>query len=117
MHSNNKIMNQIFLLIILFSGFLGGTACTKKPVFEPVEPTVVNYTPDNSKFANPERGFSKYTECNLGTGTGSLNELTLRQYRINDNITLIYKSSILKVLKVLRCQMLPLQTSMKISRQ
>jgi len=92
-------MNQIFLLTILFSGFLGGTACTKKPVFEPVEPTVVNYTPDNSKFANPERGFSKYTECNLGTGTGSLNELTLKQYRVNDNITLIYRIVYLKNFK------------------
>ena len=96
MHSNNKIMNQIILLIILFSGFLGSTSCTKKPIVEFVEPTVVNYTPDNSKFANPERGFSKYTECNLGTGTGSLDESTLRQYRINDNITLIYRIVYLK---------------------
>jgi len=89
-------MNQIFLLIIMFSGFLGSTACTKKPVVEPVELTVVNYTPDDAKFANPERGFSKYTECNLGTGSGSLNELTLKQYRINDNITLIYRIVYLK---------------------
>jgi len=89
-------MNQIFLLIILFSGFLGSTACTKKPIVKPVEPTVVNYTPDDSKFANPERGFSKYTECNLGTGTGSLNESTLKQYRTNDNITLIYRIVYLK---------------------
>jgi len=89
-------MNQIFLLIILFSGFLGSTACTKKPIVKPVEPTVVNYTPDDSKFANPERGFSKYTECNLGTGTSSLNESTLKQYRTNDNITLIYRIVYLK---------------------
>ena len=93
MHSNNKNMKpDLFVDHILFSGFLGSTACTKKPIVEPVDPTtVVNYTPDNSIFANPERGFSKYTECNLGTGTGSLNELTLKQYRINDNITLIYR--------------------------
>lgn len=96
MHSNIKNMNQIFLLIILFSGFLGSTSCSKKTVVEPVELTVVNYTPDDAKFANPERGFSKYTECNLGTGSGSLNELTLKQYRINDNITLIYRIVYLK---------------------
>ncbi len=96
MHSNYKIMNQILILIILLSGLLGSTACTKKPVAKPVEPTVVNYTPDNSIFPNPERGFSKYTECNLGTGTGFLNESTLRQYRINDNITLIYRIAYLK---------------------
>jgi len=99
MHNNKKNMNQIFLLILLFSGFLGSTACTKKPTTEPVELTVVNYTPDDSKFANPERGFSKYTECNLGTGTGSLNESTLKQYRINDNITLIYRIVYLKNFK------------------
>jgi len=96
MHSNNKNMYQILLLIIMFTGFLGSTACTKKPIVEPVELTVVNYTPDNSKFANPERGFSKYTECNLGTGSGSLDESTLKQYRINDNITLIYRIVYLK---------------------
>lgn len=99
MHNNKKTMNQIFLLILLFSGLLGSTACSKKPVVEPVELTVVNYTPDNTIFANPERGFSKYTECNLGTGTGSLNESTLKQYRINDNITLIYRIVYLKNFK------------------
>jgi hypothetical protein len=96
MHSNNKNMNQNYLLIILFSGFLVSTACTKNPGIEPVQTTVVNYMPDNSLFANPERGFSKYTERNLGSGTGSLSELTLKQYRINDNITLIYRIVYLK---------------------
>ncbi len=54
-------------------------------------PTAVTYTPDNTIFANPERGFYKYTECEVGTGTGSLNESTVRSWRINDNITLIYR--------------------------
>ena len=79
----------IFFLISVLE--IGSTACSKKPADEPLIPTAVSYTPDNTIFSNPESGFYKYTECEVGTGTGSLNESTVRSWRINDNITLIYR--------------------------
>jgi hypothetical protein len=59
-----KNMKPIIWITLLLSVFaIGNTACSKKPVDEPVIPTAVSYTPDNTIFANPERGFYKYTEC------------------------------------------------------
>jgi hypothetical protein len=90
-------MKSIILLILLSSVLMcWSTACSKKTIDEPLKTTVVNYAPDNTIFSNPERGFYKYAECNLGTGTGSLNESTLKSYRINDKITLIYRIFYLK---------------------
>ena len=90
-------MKPIIWIILLLSVLaIGSIACSKQPTEEPVIPTAVSYTPDNTKFSNPERGFYKYTECHLGTGTGSLNESTLKSWRINDNITLIYRIYYLK---------------------
>jgi len=92
MHNNITTMKPILWIFFLISVIeIGSTACSKKPADEPVIPTAVTYTPDNTIFANPERGFYKYTECEVGTGTGSLNESTVRSWRINDNITLIYR--------------------------
>jgi len=97
MHNNIKNMKTLIWIILVLSVLaIGSTACSKKPVDEPVIPTAVTYTPDNTIFSNPERGFCKYTECQLGTGTGSLNEYTLKSWRTNDNITLIYRIYYLK---------------------
>lgn len=89
-------MKPIIWILLLSVLSIFSTVCSKKTVDEPVIPTSVSYIPDNTIFANPERGFYKYTECQLGTGTGSLNESILKSWRINDNITLIYRIYYLK---------------------
>jgi len=83
---------------LIFSLLIGCVTCTPKAVEEPIETKVVTYTPDDSKFPNPERGFYKYSSCNLGTGTGFLSESTLRSYR-NNNISLIFRYFYLKNFK------------------
>ncbi|HOG05421.1 MAG TPA: hypothetical protein PK978_04210, partial [Paludibacter sp.] len=55
----------------------------------------VNYTPSQEIFPNPERGFYKYTEINLGSGTGALTQSQLEGYRQN-NISLIYRINYLR---------------------
>ena len=97
MHNKLKNMKPILWIFFLISVVeIGSTACSKKPADDPVIPTAVSYTPDNTIFANPERGFYKYTECQVGTGTGFLNESTVKSWRINDNISIIYRIYYLK---------------------
>jgi hypothetical protein len=55
----------------------------------------VNYLSSNAKFPNPERGFYKYTESNLGSNPTMLSENILRGYR-TQNISLIYRIFYLK---------------------
>lgn len=52
--------------------------------------TNVAYTASSSVFSNPERGFYKFTSTNSGTYQ-SLNQTSLTNYRLNSNITLIYR--------------------------
>lgn len=58
----------------------------------------VIYSGDDTKFPNPERGFYKELDCDLGSGRGALNETTLKSYR-NSNITLILRMYYLKDFK------------------
>jgi len=95
---NNNIINMktaIITTTLTFSLLIGCINCTPKTEEEPIETKVITYAPDNSKFPNPERGFYKYSSCNLGTGTGFLSESTLRAYR-NNNISLIFRYFYLK---------------------
>jgi hypothetical protein len=55
----------------------------------------ISYIASNNKFPNPERGFYKYTESNLGSNPTMLNENILRGYR-TQNISLIYRIFYLK---------------------
>lgn len=53
--------------------------------------TDVNYTSSSLNFSNPERGFYKFSSA--GTGTyNSLNQTNLTNYRIVNNISLIYRA-------------------------
>jgi hypothetical protein len=71
-------------------------ACSPKQTDLPnVEIITVEYKSSGDKFPNPERGFYKYSDCNLGVGAGMLSENTLRKYREN-NISLLFRYFYLK---------------------
>jgi hypothetical protein len=81
------------ILLAAFAACSNSSNQLDKPATD--EWTVVEYTASDAKFPNPERGFYKYSDCNLGTGTGALSEATLKGYREN-NITLIFRYFYLK---------------------
>jgi hypothetical protein len=82
--------------IILVGTYLSFVACSPKQIDEPVDKkSTVEYKSTDDKFPNPERGFYKYSDCNLGTGTGMLSENTLKAYRKN-NISLLFRYFYLK---------------------
>jgi hypothetical protein len=91
--------HSIFIIISLLacSGFTTCIQKTPEPTFE-AKITSVTYEPNDDKFPNPERGFYKYSDCNLGAGDKRLNESTLRMYRDN-NITLLFRYFYLKNFK------------------
>ncbi|MDR0542753.1 MAG: DUF4832 domain-containing protein [Dysgonamonadaceae bacterium] len=87
------ILTLLLLLCVSFA------ACTQKQEPLPAEKTAsVTYEPSDDLFPNPERGFYKYSDCNLGTGNNRLNESTLKYYRDN-NITLLFRYFYLKNFK------------------
>lgn len=77
---------------------MGSICCSQKTVDVPRTLLTVNYEPDVSLFPNPERGFYKYSSCNLGSGTGFVNQSTLKTYR-NNNISLLFRYCYLKNFK------------------
>ncbi|MDR1681097.1 MAG: DUF4832 domain-containing protein [Prevotellaceae bacterium] len=83
-------MKQFPIILIALFGL---TMCST-----PVDPsevrTTVDYIASNDLFPNPERGFYKHSECQMGFGP-SLSEATLRQHR-ERNITLLLRSFYLK---------------------
>jgi hypothetical protein len=62
---------------------------------EEISNSEVTYIQSDDKFPNPERGFYKYTESNLGNNPAMLSEATLKGYR-TQNISLIYRIFYLK---------------------
>ena len=52
--------------------------------------TSVEYQSIDDAFPNPERGFYKYSDCNLGTSFVALSENTLKAYRTN-NYSLLFR--------------------------
>ncbi|MFT3796276.1 DUF4832 domain-containing protein [Flavobacterium sp.] len=50
----------------------------------------VNYTASTAIISNPERGFYKYSAAH-STGYEALNQTTLTNYRVNNNITVIFR--------------------------
>lgn len=96
---NLKMKSYILSTALAFILFAGCITCSNKAVDEPKQSTaVLNYEPDETIFPNPERGFYKYSSCNLGTGTGFLNQSTLMSYR-DHNISLIFRYFYLKNFK------------------
>lgn len=51
----------------------------------------ITYKPSTLNFSNPERGFYKHTSAHSGTYQ-SLNQTSLTNYRVLNNITLIYRA-------------------------
>jgi hypothetical protein len=91
----NTLLMPLALILMV-----GCVTCSKKAIDNEVPKPLltVNYEPDESIFPNPERGFYKYSSCNLGTGTGFLTQATLKSYR-NNNISLIFRYFYLKNFK------------------
>lgn len=86
-------------LLFLFWGFLSLSACKPKdPVNPKLETTNVIYSPTTAIFPNPERGFYKHTEINLTSGTGTLTQSQMTNYRQN-NIALVCRVFYLKNFK------------------
>ena len=56
--------------------------------------TTVNYTASSAVISNPERGFYKHT-----SSSNPLNQTELTNYRLNNNITLIYRNFKLNAFK------------------
>jgi len=65
-----------------FITLLGFLLC----VYGSAQTTTVNYTASTAVISNPERGFYKHTSSN-----SSLDQTTLTNYRLNNNITMIYR--------------------------
>jgi len=84
------------LLFVILAG-LSLTGCSKKsPENPPVEKTTtVEYMPTDDAFPNPERGFYRYSDCNLGPGFVALSESKLKGYRAS-NISLLFRYFYLK---------------------
>jgi hypothetical protein len=84
-------------LLLVCSGF---TACMHKTPEQGFEEKITSiiYEPNDDRFPNPERGFYKYSDCNLGTGDKRIDESTLKTYRDND-ITLLFRYFYLKNFK------------------
>ncbi|MDR2139261.1 MAG: DUF4832 domain-containing protein [Tannerella sp.] len=88
-------MKTNFLISLIAGGILL-TACASKPVKNTVQKReTIEYKANDDKFPNPERGFYKSSNCNLGTGAGLLTESTLSAYRQN-NISLLFRYFYLK---------------------
>ena len=76
-------MKKYIILLALLSYFSGSA-----------QSTTVNYTTSNAVISNPERGFYKHTSSST-----PLNQTELTNYRLNNNITLIYRNFKLNAFK------------------
>jgi len=84
-------MKVNFILSTILLGLcLSGCSGEDKPNPPAQKTTTVEYQAIDEAFPNPERGFYKYSACNMGTGDGVISESTLRAYR-NNNISLLFR--------------------------
>ncbi len=90
-------MKTNMLLSFILMGLSLMTGCSSQTSEESYvqKKATIEYQSITDLFPNPERGFYKYSDCNLGTGSGSLSESTLKAYRGN-NISLIFRYFYLK---------------------
>lgn len=82
-------MNVIFPAI-LFGLCLSGCSKNNNPVQPDQKTTTVTYQSIDDAFPNPERGFYRYSDCNLGTNFIPLSKNTLTSYRAN-NYSLLFR--------------------------
>ena len=90
---------RFYWLMILFM-FVSFVSCNGKKNGENggVFTNDVTYQSSSAKFPNPERGFYKYSDTNLGSRPNTLNVNTLKNYRAS-NITLLFRYFYLKEFK------------------
>lgn len=95
---NRVCMNVIGVLAVLVLSNAFGS-CDKKdkePIVDNSDRMVrVAYQKSDAIFPNPERGFYRHTECELGTGRDGLSLTTLKSYR-QGNFSLILRVFYLK---------------------
>ncbi len=65
---------------------MGVLLCT----FVSAQTSTITYTPSSAVISNPERGFYKFTSAK-STSYQLLNQTTLTNYRLNNNITMLYR--------------------------
>jgi hypothetical protein len=53
--------------------------------------TTINYTQDLTVFPNPDRGFFKFAPDVTSATTATLDVATLQNYRLQENVTLVYR--------------------------
>lgn len=85
-----KILSLLIIAVVV-------TTCERSKISaEYSEPHTISveYTTTDEIFPNPERGFYKYSDCQLGAGS-TLSETILRQYR-ERSITLLFRYFYLK---------------------
>lgn len=71
--------------------------CVLLYIYGGAQTTTVNYTVSNVNFPNPERGFYKYSDTESSSSSYNLlNQNSLTNYRINQNITLVFRYFYLK---------------------
>jgi len=89
-------LRKFYWLAIIFM-FVSFVSCNGKKNGENGEESTndVTYFVSAALFPNPERGFYKYSDTNLGSGPRLLSTGTLRNYRAN-NITLLFRYFYLK---------------------
>lgn len=82
--------------IVILISLLTLNACKPtEPSISDLDSISVEYAPTDAKFANPERGFYKFTRIDLTTGSGALSQSQLESFR-QKNITLIMRMFYLK---------------------
>lgn len=65
-------------------------ACVFLYAYGNAQTTNVNYTASTAVISNPERGFYKYSSTHSNSYS-LLNQTTLTNYRVNQNVTLLYR--------------------------
>jgi len=79
-----------FFLFVLLCGLLISCGGDKKNGNSEEPTSEVTYLPSDAIFPNPERGFYKYSDTDLGTKPNVISESTMKSYR-EQNITLLFR--------------------------
>lgn len=99
---NKNSMKKMIInsLLIVVSCLLAVSSCKKEdnPADKAPEMENITYRPSDEIFANPERGFYKYSLIELASGRGALSQSQISGYR-NSGISLVMRYFYLKDFK------------------
>lgn len=93
-------LNILFITLLCLLA-VNSNSCKKDETVKEVEvmeSITITYQPTNEIFANPERGFYKYSLIELGSGRGALSQSQISGYR-NTGISLVMRYFYLKDFK------------------